>query len=130
MKSFSAKILKIGINPYVFVPEDILNSIFEQAGKNKGAIPIRGTVNGKPFMQTLVKYQGAWRLHINRIMREAAGVDVGDQVHIRLEFDPGPRVEPVPPKLRDALDKNKSARTASKCLLRLARKKSYAISIP
>jgi hypothetical protein len=122
MKSFSAKILKIGINPYVFVPEDVLNSIFEQAGKSKGAIPIRGTVNGKPFTQTLVKHQGAWRLYINGIMREAAGIDVGDQADIRLEFDPIPRVEPMSPRLRDALDKNKSARAAFEMLTPSRRK--------
>jgi hypothetical protein len=82
MKSFSAKISRIGINPYVGVPEDILDSIFERAGKARGPIPVRGTVNGKPFTQTLVKYQGAWRLYINGIMRHAAGIDVGDDVHI------------------------------------------------
>ena len=110
MKSFSANISKIGINPYVGVPEDILDSIFEQTGKARGPIPVRGTVNGKPFTQTLVRYQGAWRLYINGIMRAAAGIDVGDPAHIRLEFDSKPRVEP--PRLVDTLAKNKSAKTA------------------
>jgi hypothetical protein len=112
MKSFSAKISKIGINPYVGVPEDVLQSIFEQAGKSKGPIPIRGTINRKPFTQTLVKYQGAWRLYINGVMREAAGIDVGDQAHIQLEFDPAPRTEPIHPRLVQALAKNRSAKAA------------------
>ena len=112
MKSFSAKIAKIGINPYVGIPEDVLKAIFEQAGKAKGPVPVRGTVNGKSFMQTLVKYQGVWRLYINGIMREAAGIDVGDEAHLRLEFDPTPRLEPNPPKLVQALDSNKSAKAA------------------
>jgi hypothetical protein len=112
MKSFSAKIAKIGINPYVGLPEEVLENIFEQAGKARGPIPVRGTVNGKPFIQTLVKYQGAWRLYINGIMREAAGIDVGDEVHIWLEFDPTPRMEPIHPKLERALAKNKSAKAA------------------
>ncbi|MCX2682094.1 hypothetical protein OOZ15_19245 [Galbibacter sp. EGI 63066] len=55
---FSATIEKIGINPFLFVPENILKSIFEQARKDKGPIPIKGEVNGK----TLVKYQGDWWL--------------------------------------------------------------------
>jgi hypothetical protein len=63
-------------------------------------------------MQTLVKYQGAWRLYINGIMREAAGIDVGDPAHIRLEFDPTPRTDPIHPELVRALAKNKSARVA------------------
>jgi len=112
MKSFTANISKIGINPYVGIPEDILDSIFEQAGKARGPIPVRGTVNGKPFTQTLVKYQGVWRLYINGIMRAAAGIDVGDRAHIRLEFDSTPRAEPMHPRLVHTLAKNKSAKTA------------------
>ena len=112
MNSFSAKILKIGINPYVGIPEDVLESIFEQAGKSKGPIPVRGTVNGNQFTQTLVKYQGIWRLYINGPMREAAGIDVGDQADIRLEVDPRPRTEPVHPKFTRALDRNRTAKIA------------------
>lgn len=112
MKSFSAKIYKIGINPYVGMPEVVLNRLFEQAGKTKGPIPVRGTINGKRFIQTLVKYQGAWRLYINGEMRQAAGIDVGDQAHIKLEYDPIPRIESMPPKFRAALSKNKAAKTA------------------
>ena len=112
MNSFSAKILKIGINPYVGIPEDVLESIFERAGKSKGPIPVRGTVNGKRFTQTLVKYQGIWRLYINGPMREAARIDVGDQADIRLEVDLRPRTEPVHPKFTCALDRNKTAKIA------------------
>src|SRR5215207_7638372 len=112
MNSFSAKILKIGINPYVGIPEDVLESIFEQAGKSKGPIPVRGTVNGNQFTQTLVKYQGIWRLYINGPMREAAGIDVGDQADIRLEVDPRPRTEPVHPKFTHALARNRTAKIA------------------
>ena len=112
MKSFSAKIYKIGINPYMGVPEVVLNRLFKQAGKTKGPIPVRGTINGKRFIQTLVKYQGTWRLYINGEMCQAAGVDVGDQAHIKIEFDPVPRKEGMPSKLIDALSRNKPAKTA------------------
>ncbi len=57
MKPFSAKVLIIGINPYVYLPEAVLSAIFKQAQRNKGPIPVRGTLNGKSFQQTLVKYQ-------------------------------------------------------------------------
>jgi hypothetical protein len=116
MKSFSAKIDKIGINPYVSIPEDVLHSLFEQAGKSKGPIPIRGSVNGKSFTQTLVKYQGAWRLYVNGIMREIAGIDVGDDADFRVEFDPTPRTERLHPKLESALAKNKAAKSAFESL--------------
>ncbi len=59
IESFTAEVLIIGINPYVGIPEDVLSALFEQAGKSKGPIPVRGTLNGKRFVQTLVKYQGA-----------------------------------------------------------------------
>lgn len=77
MKSFSARISKIGINPYVSLSDDVLDALFQQANKTRGPIPVRGTINGKKFKQTLVKYQGAWRLYINGPMRQAAEVDVG-----------------------------------------------------
>jgi len=38
---FSAKIEIIGINTFVYLPDNILNSIFTQAQKNKGHIPIK-----------------------------------------------------------------------------------------
>jgi len=47
MKSYSAKIAKIGINPYMHVPEDILNGLFERAGKNKALFQYAGQSMGK-----------------------------------------------------------------------------------
>jgi hypothetical protein len=116
MKSFLEKVAKIGINPYVSVPEDVLNSLFQQANKSRGPIPVRGRIKGKEFRQTLVKYQGAWRLYINGLMRQAAEVDVGDQVHVDIEFDPETRVERMHPKLTRALSQNKTAKAAFESL--------------
>jgi hypothetical protein len=122
MKSYSAKIAKIGINPYMHVPEDVLNGLFEQSGKTKGPIPVRGTINGKRYKQTIVKYQGAWRLYINGEMRQAAGVDVGDEAHIKIEFDSEPRIESMPTEFGNALSKNKAAKTAFEKLARSRQK--------
>lgn len=112
MKKFSACIDKIGVNPFVFLPEPVLNHIFKQAGKDKGTIPVHGKLDGHPFIQTLVKYSGAWRLYLNTPMRKAAGKDVGDTIKVEIEFDPVERTIPVHPKLKEALDKNKKAKTA------------------
>ena len=112
MESFSARIHIIGINPYVAVPEDVLHNLFEQAGKNKGPTLVRGTLNGKNFRQTLVKYQGAWRLYLNTPMRRGAGIDVGDEATVELEFDPEPRIVPMHPKFARALSRNREAKTA------------------
>jgi hypothetical protein len=110
MLSFSAKIQIIGVNPYVLLPKKVLEGIFKQAGKNKGAIQVKGTLNKKPFLQNLVKYSGKWRLYLNGPMRIAAGIDVGDTAHVKIEFDPKPRIIPVHPKLEAALKKNKKAK--------------------
>lgn len=59
---FTAQLEIIGVNPFVFIPEKILNEIFETSGKNKSPIPVKGTVNGKEFKQNLMKYLGEWRL--------------------------------------------------------------------
>ena len=109
MNSFSAKIFKIGINPYVLIPATILKEIFKQAGKNKGPIPVCGTINEKKFTQTLIKYSGKWRLYLNTPMRKSAGIDVGDIANIEISFDPGDRTTPMHPKLKSALEKNKKA---------------------
>ncbi len=69
--TFSAKIDIIGINPFVFVPGAILDGLFMKANKRKGHIPIRGTINGNAYKQTLVKYSGAWRLYVNTTMLRA-----------------------------------------------------------
>lgn len=109
MLSWSEKIKIIGVNPWVGVPEKILNELFRQTGKTKGAIPVKGKLNGKNFIQHLVKYQGKWRLYLNGMMRKAAGIDVGDTAKVEIEFDAAPRIIPMHPKLKTALKKNKIA---------------------
>jgi hypothetical protein len=109
MKLFQAKIKIIGINPYVLIPGKILEEIFLKAGKNKGPIPVKGTLNEKKFIQTLVKYSGKWRLYLNTPMRKSAKIDVGDIANVRIDFDPKPRIIEIHPKLRQELSKNKTA---------------------
>lgn len=55
MYTFRAEIEIIGINPFVFVPEQILSEIFKQAGKEKGHIPVKGNINGKSINFLLSK---------------------------------------------------------------------------
>ncbi len=111
MKKFSATIEIIGVNPFVFLPEPVLNHIFKQADKNKGTIPVRGKLDGHPFIQTLVKYSGAWRLYLNTPMRKATGKDVGDTIIVEIEFDPVERIIAMHPNLKEALEKNKIAKS-------------------
>ena len=112
MKSFSAKIQIIGVNPYVLLPSTLLRYIFQKAEKDKGAIPVQLKIGGKDFIQNLVKYSGKWRLYLNGPMRKAAGKDVGDTIEIQIDFDPKPRTTPIHPKLKKAFIENPTAKNA------------------
>ena len=112
MKSFSAKIQIIGVNPFVLLPASLLKNIFQKAGKDKGAIPVQLKIGGKDFIQNLVKYSGKWRLYLNGPMRKAAGKDVGDTIEIQIDFDPKPRTTPMHPKLKKAFKENQIAKKA------------------
>lgn len=109
MKAFTATIDIIGINPFVFVPDVTLNSIFKQAERDKGPIPVCGTIDGFTFTQTLVKYSGHWRLYINGPMLKASNKTVGDSIKITVVFDPVERPTIMHPKLKAALAKHKEA---------------------
>lgn len=116
MIKFQAIIYKIGINPVIDPPGDVLDSIFLQAGRSKGPIPVCGLLDGAEFIQTLVKYGGAWRLYINGPMLKAAGCNVGDTVTVEIGFDPRKRDVPMPDRLREMLDTNKIASDAFNAL--------------
>jgi hypothetical protein len=109
MRKFKARIYIIGVNPYVLLPANILKALFVEAGKEKGTIPVKGTLDGHRYIQTLVKFSGKWRLYLNTPMRKAAGKDVGDQIEVSVQYDPAERIVPMHPKLKDALLKNKKA---------------------
>jgi hypothetical protein len=110
MDSFSATLEIIGINPFVFVPEKILQSIFDKAGKDKGAIPVCGKVNGKDYTQTLVRYAGEWRLYINTLMLKDSPKRIGETLDISIDFDPKPRTVLMPSKWKKALKENPDAK--------------------
>lgn len=116
MYTFTALIYKLGINPVVDTPDEVLNELFEQAGRSKGPVPVRGKINGTEFLQTLVKYQGVWRLYINGPMLKSSKLVVGDIADIEIEFDPLPREEPLPPKLKVVFRRNITARKAFELL--------------
>jgi hypothetical protein len=114
--SFRATIAILGINPYVRVPTAQLKALFKAAGRDKGPLPIKVSLDGAAFQQTLVKYQGAWRLYLNTPMRQSIGKDVGDRVNVLVELDPNPRVEPMSPLLERALAGHRDARAAFEAL--------------
>lgn len=109
MDSFSGKIEIIGINPFVFLPEAVLQQLLAEAGQHKGKVPIKGTINGISYRQTLVKYAGAWRLYINTSMLKDSPRRIGETVEVEIEYDPSDRTIAIHPKLQQALDENPEA---------------------
>jgi hypothetical protein len=110
MHKFKADIEIIGINPFVSVPGKILADLFKQAGKDKGKIPICGTVNNLPYKQTLVKYSGHWRLYINTTMLKNSPKRIGETIELTIKFDPSDRTIKPHPKFVDALNNNPKAK--------------------
>lgn len=122
---FSAKIKIINGNPYVDVPEEILKKIFKAAKRFKGPIPVKGTINGADYIQTLMRYEGEWRLYVNMIMLKAADIKfptgkildvVGKMVDMTVEYDSKSRDLDMNPKLQNQLDKDSKAKNAYEAL--------------
>jgi hypothetical protein len=116
MPPFKVQLDLIGINPFVFVPEAILSNLFKDAGKDKGHIPVCGMVNGKPYEQTLLRYQGEWRLYINTTMLPNSPKKIGEIIEVSIEFDRRDRTPHPHPELTKALSQNKEAEAVFKAL--------------
>lgn len=108
--TFSATIDIIGINPFVLVPEEVLAKIFKQAGKDRGAIAIKGTVNKKPFTQSLVKFRGAWRFYINTAILKDSPKRIGEVIAVSIAYNPLPAAIVAPAAFTEALAKDKKAK--------------------
>src|ERR1041385_2798019 len=108
MAAFSARIRKVGINPYVDPPKRVTSAF-----GIRGYIPVKGKLDGKPFRQTPVPIgNGRHRLFINGPMRAAARVDVGSRVMVTLAFDPKVPEVPMPARLESRLKRTRTARVA------------------
>jgi hypothetical protein len=103
---FSAKIYKVGINPCVKVPF----KISEKMTASKGYIPIKGTIEGHPFMQTLCAVKGEeFRLYVNGPMLKNSELKVGDKATFEIEqnLEPENRKNIIMPKaLKKKLQEN------------------------
>ncbi len=74
----SARIRKIGVNPYVEVPRRVSDTF-----GIRGNVPVKGNLNGVPIRATLVPTgKERHRLYVNGDMRKRAGVDVGETVTV------------------------------------------------
>ena len=107
---FTAVLEIIGINPFVFIPDQILTQLFAEYGKDRGHIPVSGTINKNPYTQTLLKYRGEWRLYINTTMLKKSPERIGEEISIAIQIDTVDRTPAAHPKLAKALTENQSAK--------------------
>lgn len=108
--SFKASLEIIGINPFVFIPNEILIQLFSAYGKDKGHVPVCGKINEKLYTQTLIKYQGEWRLYINTIMLKNSPKRIGEEISVEIQIDTTDRTLTPHPKLVRALNENPTAK--------------------
>ena len=86
MHKFKASIDIKGVNPYVYVPEQILKEIYVLAGRDKCYIPVCVVIDKNNHKQTLVKYCGDWRLYINTSMLKNSPKRIGEIIDIAIEL--------------------------------------------
>jgi hypothetical protein len=71
---------------------------------------VRGTINGAPYQQTLVKFRGAWRLYVNMTMLDDSPRRIGEMIEVTISLDRSDRDIQPHPKLVAMLDDTPAAR--------------------
>ena len=99
------------LNPCVLVPQAIVAALKAESGRNQ-SLPVRASLQGKPFEAHVMRYRGAWRLYLHGVIRKRAGVKVGDRVQVGLRHDPVSRRTPMPPAFATALARDRRAKAA------------------
>jgi hypothetical protein len=72
--------------------------------------PVRVTINGHTYRNTVAVYGGVFMLGVSAENRAAAGVQAGDEIDVDIELDTAPRDVAVPPDFAEALDRDADAR--------------------
>jgi Domain of unknown function (DUF1905) len=101
--TFTATIHKLGINPCVDVPEEIVAALLHAAQKKNAPVQVKCDLFGTLFDANVVRYAGNWRLYLNTTARKSAQKAVGDSIAITLSYDPNVRMPPMPQAFRQAL---------------------------
>ncbi len=71
--------------------------------------PLKGKVNEKDYVQTLLRFQGEWRLYINTVILANSPKRIGETLTITIAFDPEDRTILPHPELEAAFALNKDA---------------------
>lgn len=103
---FQAEVLSSGKTATgIQVPDEVVAAL--GAGKRP---PVRATVNGYTYRNTVASMGGHFMLSVSAEVRERAGVAAGDIVDVELELDTAPRAVTVPPDFAATLAGDSDAR--------------------
>jgi len=80
-------------------------SVPEVIGR-KGQVPVRATINGFTFRNSLMPRAGVHILGVGKDILAAAATSPGDTVHVELALDDAPRTVSIPADLEAALAKS------------------------
>ena len=69
----------------------------------KGQVPVRGTINGFAFRNSLMPRDGIHILGVDKNLQQGAAANVGDTVKVELHLDDATRTVTTPPDLEAAL---------------------------
>lgn len=94
---FSAPLERTGSGAYVAVPLDV------EAVFGKKRVPVRATIDGVPYVGSVVRMGGVYVLGVLKEIRTALGKDEGDVVDVVLEEDTAPRTVELPADFSAAL---------------------------
>jgi len=120
---FKTKILQIGNNTGIHVPDKVIESL--GAGKKP---PVVITLNKYTYRNTVAVMGGKFMVSLSAENRSNAGVKGGDELEITIELDTAPRTVELPEDFKKVLAKNKTANTAYDKLAP-SRKKAMVLSI-
>ena len=86
----------------------IPEAIIAQLGAGKKP-PVRVTINGYTYRSSIAFMGGVYMLGISAAVREAAGIQGGDEIEVTLALDKAPREAALHPAFKAALDKDEKA---------------------
>lgn len=105
------------------VPPEVVEALGEGARP-----PVTITINGHSWKSRIALMRGRYLIGLSHANRQAAGVDIGEQIEVEVELDTEPRVVVEPEDFTAALDADPVARAAYDSLSR-SRKREHVLSI-
>ncbi|UGT40699.1 YdeI/OmpD-associated family protein [Nocardia yamanashiensis] len=89
------------------VPPEVVEALGEGARP-----PVTITINGHSWKSRIALMRGRHLIGLSKANREAAGVEIGEDVEVEVQLDTEPRVVVEPPDFAAALNADPAARAA------------------